>query len=397
MHPSSTLERGAILASCSMLVVGLAAVDFFNPSLPYIMASFDATEVAVKNLAVVYLVVLGLAQFAYGSLSDRIGRRPLVVAGLVISAAGMLLCAQANSLTALYLGRVVTACGSAACTVMARAVIVDVFHTEAALRRGFGYFATSSQLSPALAPLAGAWIQEHAGWRVVFLCMAVVTVAAALLLSRMRETHHPDREPGPAKPAWVAYARLLRDRKFLGYSAASALIFVFTFGFYASAPYAFHALGFNAMENASSYLIYAAGLLCGAMAVTRRSGAWSARRIYGAALGAYVVVLSLAVATKPANSLLWAVLLAWVLGAISGIAAPLALALGLGRCQTDKGAASAVQGAVKMAGAGLAMLAFDLVRITDFAVLLQVFLGIAMALALVHLLLCRSPRSLGDG
>ncbi len=71
----NSLQKKTVFISCFLLISGLMAIDFFNPSLPYMLKDLQASQAEIKTLIVVYMGVLGIAQFVYGSYSDQIGRK----------------------------------------------------------------------------------------------------------------------------------------------------------------------------------------------------------------------------------------------------------------------------------------------------------------------------------
>lgn len=378
-------QRRDLAYACGVLAMGLMAVDFFNPSLPAITAGLHTSQTATKTLIAVYMLTLGLVQPLYGSCSDRHGRRPALLVGLTIAVGGLALSGASTSITMLYLGRAFTACGTAACTVVSRAIISDVFDGASALRGAFAWFTMASQLSPALAPVIGAAIGQQWGWRACFFTLAAATALHLAVLTRtLHETHPPAARlhSAAAGSARAAYAALLRDPKFMAHSVGSALIMSFTLGFYAMSPYAFHALGFAPIENALFYLLYASAILTGSALAMRLPVHRASESIYAACIASFAALCGLAWLVGIGRNLPAMAAFAMALGTLCGVAAPLALALGMTHAVPHgRGAASALQGAIKMGCAGLFMLGFDLVHIRDFDALVTVFGGISLLLA----------------
>ncbi|OIQ78069.1 inner membrane transport protein YdhC [mine drainage metagenome] len=271
-----------------------------------------------------------------------------------------------------------TACGAAACTVCSRAILVDVLPGERALRRGFGWFTMASQLSPALAPLLGSALLACCGWRSIFAALAGCSVLALLGVALgLPETHRRVDPPRPGGAA-AAYRRLLADRRFVVHSVAAALIMSFTQGFYTMAPYAFAALGYSPRVNAACYALYAAAVLSGSWLIMHARV--PAQRTYLAAAWALAATTA-AAAWLGVDRGLWRIaLFATLLGACCGVAAPLAMSASLGDVARDRGAASALQGTIKMGGAGVCLLAFDAVDVDGFGVAAEVLSGFAVAL-----------------
>lgn len=371
-----------VFLSCFLLVTGLMAVDFFNPSLPYMMADLHASQTQIKSLIVVYMLVLGVAQFFYGSFSDHRGRRPAVILSFAVAALGLVVSAWAPNVEALYAARALTAFGTAGCTVISRAVIVDSMTDGQAVKKAFSYFAMASQISPSLAPLAGGYIQQHLGWRWSFVTLAIIMVAAWLaLLAWMPETHAPQPQRRTAASYFRPYVELAGDFRFMAYSLSSALVFVFTIGYYATSPFAFHALGYSPVQNSLFYLAYSAAILAGSWAMGSVLVKLPSARLYLGTIVYYVVVCVLFRWIDVDGSGWRIAVFSFLIGFGCGVAAPLALVLSMGEVEKNRGAASALQGAIKMFFTGIFMMLFYLTQVKSFASLLNIFLIVALLLA----------------
>lgn len=362
------------------VVIGLMAVDFFNPSLPLIQRDLSVSQSSMKNLIVFYMLVLGLAQFFYGSFSDARGRRIALISGLGVATVGLLLGWTAHDVIVLDASRVLTALGTASCTVISRALIVDTLRQGDALRKAFSYFSMASQLSPSLAPLLGSLVGIHFGWHVQFLLFALVMLLGLVMVAVLMPETHPAEARGQGQRGGrvAAYTTLLRNPTFTSYSVASALIFSFTIAFYATAPFAFHALGLSPLVNSSFYILYSVSIIAGSFFNSWIS--WPARETYTRGLAAYGVIFVVAAFADLDSSLVKIGLFSVALGFTCGVMAPLTLTLSMNTVETARGAASALQGAIKMFFTGALLVVFDSVFITGFTDIVLIFLGFAAAL-----------------
>lgn len=373
------------------VVIGLMAVDFFNPSLPLIQKDLSVGQSAMKNLIVVYMIVLGLAQFFYGSLSDARGRRIALTSGLGVAAVGLFLGYVAHDVGVLVASRVLTALGTAACTVISRALIVDTLQQGDKLRKAFSYFSMASQLSPSLAPLIGSFIGVHFGWHAQFLLFAVAVVLGLVMVAfLMPETHPAASRTAGQQGRIAAYRAVLANVNFTSYSVASALIFSFTIAYYATAPFAFAALGVSPLVNSLFYILYSVSIIAGSF--FNSWATWPAKKTYGAGLVAYAAIFAVAACADLDGSLLRIGVFSVALGFTCGVMAPLTLTLSMTTVETARGAASALQGAIKMFFTGVLLVVFDSVLIAGFRNIVLIFLGFAAALVLLFALTSAAGR-----
>ena len=129
------------------------------PALPLLVRLFDDSPSRVQLVLSLYLAGIAAGQLVYGPLSDRFGRRPVLIAGLAMFLFGTVLCGAAPSLDLLVLGRVLEGLGACAGIVLARAIIRDVYEREAAAR-GLALVMMAMTLAPAISPALGAYLSE---------------------------------------------------------------------------------------------------------------------------------------------------------------------------------------------------------------------------------------------
>jgi DHA1 family bicyclomycin/chloramphenicol resistance-like MFS transporter len=212
------------------------ALNVLAPATPGLARSLQTDYATVQLTLTLYLVTVAVTQLIVGPISDRIGRRPCILAGLALFAAGSLLGALADGIGTLLFARIVQAAGGGTCFALARAVVRDTASRDESASL-IGYITMAMVVSPMIAPLAGGSLDAHFGWRSIFVLMLALTagVAVATFL-RLRET--AIRDPNSSLGSLVrGYPDLIRDRSFLGYSLALASTSAAFFGFIAGAPY----------------------------------------------------------------------------------------------------------------------------------------------------------------
>jgi DHA1 family bicyclomycin/chloramphenicol resistance-like MFS transporter len=360
-----------------------AALHMLVPSLPLLAEMFDEPPARVQLTLTLFLVGIAIGQLVYGPVSDRYGRRPVLIAGLALFLAGTVLSGLAWSLPVLILGRVLEACGGCAGMVLGRAIVRDMFDRE----RSASAIATitmAMSLAPSLSPAVGAYLSEWVGWRADFLLLGVVGAAVlALTVARLEETH-ANPEPVNVFGMIRSFVLLLRSRSFLAYALATASTSASWFTFLASAPYLLSEL---LHEPPSTYglmiLLPMVGYILGNAGVTRLSV-----RFGIAGLFVFGLALSLASGILLAVWCIgrltpWALFVPMAISSIgNGLSQPPGIAAGLSVYPRIAGAASGLIGFMQMIIAALgAFLVGQLPGDTPLPMVAVV--GAAMIMALV--------------
>lgn len=232
------IRRGPLLVILVVATgIGVLSMNMVLPSLPGMAREFDATYNAAQYVLTVFLVALATAQLVYGSLSDRFGRRPVMIAGLAVFLLGGLICAAATSLPMLLAGRIIQGAGGCAGMVLGRAILRDLYTRDKAASL-LGYVTMSMVLAPMLGPALGGAFEETLGWRAGVLSTVVVGAAVLALVSlRLPETHFNRGESSGFLPQLRSFAILARQRQFLWYAAVMSCTSATFFGFLGGAPY----------------------------------------------------------------------------------------------------------------------------------------------------------------
>jgi DHA1 family bicyclomycin/chloramphenicol resistance-like MFS transporter len=204
--------------------VGPFSIDMYLPALPSMGEALHTTPGAVQLSLIVSFVTLGICQLFYGPLSDIVGRKPPIYAGLAIFAIGSVGCALSPNIFVLIGFRVVQAFGACAGMVIPRAIVRDM-HTGHEATRLMSLLMLVVSISPILAPLTGSFVIAAFGWRGVFF---ILTLAAAmgflLAVLELKETHSPMRRGESSwRSAFDAYKYLIRDPQFMGLTLVGSL------------------------------------------------------------------------------------------------------------------------------------------------------------------------------
>ena len=228
---------GLVLMLGSLMVVGPLSIDMYLPALPAIGASLHARADMVQVTASSFFIGIAVGQLFYGPLSDRFGRRPLLLIGFALYALASLFCALAPTIEALIAFRVLQALGGCAGMVMSRAVVRDRFQANEVLHV-LSLMMLVMGIAPMLAPLVGGWVLLVAEWRWIFGVQVVFASAVWLAVflrlpeSRSEATAAQARGENPLR----AYAALLSQPRLVGYILAGASSGAALFTYIACSP-----------------------------------------------------------------------------------------------------------------------------------------------------------------
>lgn len=225
------------------LLMSLTAlsIDIMLPALPAMGEGLGVDDVNFRQTVLTaYLVGFGIGQVFYGPLADRFGRKPPLIAGLMLSAAASLYCALAPSFDHLLAARLVQGFGLAAPRVVAIAVVRDCF-VGREMARVMSLVMTVFIMMPIVAPSVGGLIVRLGDWPWIFIFILAIALTAMIWAGlRLAETRAPeDRLPLSVRGIARAFAAAAGNRQTLGYAVAVGLILSCLLGYIASAQQIF--------------------------------------------------------------------------------------------------------------------------------------------------------------
>ncbi len=262
----------ALLATLSML--GPFAIDTYLPAFEGIAADIGASPVAMQQTLSAYLLGFSIMMLLHGALADSFGRRPVILINVAAFGLASLVCALAQNIGILVVGRILQGMSCGAGIVVGRAIVRDLFSASNA-QRLMSQITLFFGIAPAIAPIIGGWLFSLIGWRAIFVFLAVVSVALWFLTWFELPETLPRERRQDFHPASLmrGYWSVLSDKRFLLLSFASGVPFNAVFIFVLAAPtFLGHHLGLPPTRFFWLFL----GTIAGIMA-----GAWTSGRLAG--------------------------------------------------------------------------------------------------------------------
>lgn len=345
-----------------LILGGLSAfaplsIDMYLPALPQMAGDLRTADSTLQLTLTAFIIGLAVGQLVLGPISDGIGRRKPLLAGLVLYVVSSVLCAVSPSVELLIAARALQAIGAAAGIVIARAIVRDLY-SGTAMTKFFSMLMLVSGLAPVLAPVVGGQILRLTSWRGVFV---VLTVFGALLLLAavlaLPEPLPPERRsPNRLGATLRGYAKLLADRFFLGYALAAGLMFAGLFAYISASSFVLQDVyrlspqEFSLVFGANGVGLVLAGQLNGRLVGRFPERALLAAGLITSAVGG-VGVLTAAAFSLPLAALLVPLVL---LVSSIGMVMPNASSLALAEHPHNAGSASALLGVLQFVTGGLA-------------------------------------------
>ncbi len=340
-----------LLAALAMF--GPFSIDTIFPAFPVIAADLHASPFAMQQTISVYMIAYALMSLLHGPFSDALGRRRVILAGVIVFVLASIGCARSGSIGTLLAFRALQGMSAGAGLIVGRAIIRDCFDGIEAQK----LMSTVSMIfgvAPAVAPIVGGWVIGVARWPMIFWLLAGFALVLWLAcIALLPETHaHEQRTTLSARSLMHTYRMILTDRAFFPLALAGSLNFNALWVYISSAPaVVLNLLKLDAQHFAWLFVPAISGLMIGAFVSGRLAGRLSAsatvRLGYVVMLGATALNLVVAL-VLPQPRLPWSVLPIGLTTIGIGINFPTLTLLLLDRFPQHRGGVSSVQAFVSL-------------------------------------------------
>lgn len=231
-------KRKLLFFVLQLATIAFVATDIYTPSLPAMQAYFKTTPELTQFTISFYLLTLSISQIFYGIFSDRFGRRPIILTGLLISCIGSALCVFAPSIHFLLFARLIQGIGLGFSVSVGRSIVPDVYSDKELVKMA-SYVAMAIPLVLMVAPVLGGYIQEYFDWRANFIFLLVyLLILTILVYFYFPETNkHAGQHLLHPKTIFNHYKTLLTSPLFLGYTFCFAAAIAGVIAYVTASPF----------------------------------------------------------------------------------------------------------------------------------------------------------------
>jgi DHA1 family bicyclomycin/chloramphenicol resistance-like MFS transporter len=251
-----------------MSTAGLVGSDVYLPTLPEIGQLLMKDSHAMQFTLSIYLFGLSIGQLICGPLTDRYGRKKLLIVGMCLYLIASIACAFSITYSQLLIARLIQALGASTGLVIGRAIVGDLYDARDA-GKIFSTIFPFVGMSPAISPVIGGLIGYHFGWPATFIFVGLFAFSVIILsFYYIHETLSIEkRKPLHLWHILTTYPAVLKNKKFIFYASAPCIAYIAYFAYIAQSPFIFHTLGYGERVIGFFYITlsitYVAGNLLG--------------------------------------------------------------------------------------------------------------------------------------
>jgi len=261
-------------------MIGPFSIDTYLPSFPAIEASFNISRTMLSQSMSVYLFAFAISTLLWGPISDRIGRRLVILGSLLLYISASIGCAFANGLDEFLLFRTLQGFAASGGFIASRAMIRDANNAVSA-HRAMSQVIFLFSVAPAIAPVLGAWLEHHFSWRSVFWFLSAFGILLYVMTSFIKETLAIEQQQSlHPKSVSKTYLKILLHRQFIGLVLSISCGFSGLFLYIAGAPSViYHFLKLTSNDFAQLFVPIVLSLMIGAFTSGQLSHRWTKPRL----------------------------------------------------------------------------------------------------------------------
>ncbi|MCW7764001.1 purine nucleoside transporter PunC [Photorhabdus luminescens] len=333
------------LAGLSML--GYLAIDMYLPAFGAMQQELGTSANAISASLSIFLAGFSFAQLLWGPLSDRFGRKPIIITGLSLFSIGCLGMIWVTDSTQLLVLRFIQAIGVCSAAVSWQALVIDRYDSNRT-KRVFATIMPLVALSPALAPLIGAWLLQHGGWRMIFLVLLAITLLLLFFTLFLQENRK--NRGTQVQTNNVSFLTLLKSPLFNGnvliFASCSAGFFAWLTG----SPSILSEMGYSPNDIGLSYIPQTLAFIVGGYGCRSILAKIKSEIIFPYLLTGYAVsMIVLYLIAKFSEPTLFTILVPFCfMAAMNGASYPIAVANALSAYPQDSGKATALQNTLQL-------------------------------------------------
>ena len=247
VNSTQTRSKALIVLLSALVAFGPLSIDMYLPSLPSIALDLSTNVAAVQKTITIFLIGFSVGMLVYGPLSDRYGRKRLLMIGMVIYVLATLGCIFANQIEHLQIFRLLQALGGASASVLSRALVRDIFSNDE-IPKILSIMHIITMIATLVAPLLGALIVEYAHWSGIFIFLLVYS----LLCMCWSQVSIQAPKPSQAATGILQnYKTVLSNRHAWGFMLSNSFSFGAMFAYITASSFVFiHYYGFSAQQYA---------------------------------------------------------------------------------------------------------------------------------------------------